>query len=141
MLTLEQFKRLPLTYVKGISAEKWAHRAYRNEVYRLQVEVLTKRKRGGEWGDGVSYWYLDGDPREFTTAEACYAAWLERQATATPPPHPSRPSKRLDTWERVRRAQKRADARIAAHGRWAPQAVRAVNAYRAALQRVPTDSA
>lgn len=71
-------------------------------------------------------------------------AWKERKERAarrTLPPHDTRPSKRLDTWERVRRAQKRADARIAAHGRWAPQAVRAVNAYRAALQRVPTDSA
>jgi hypothetical protein len=85
MLTLEQFKRLPLTYVKGISAEKWAHRAYRNNLYGLQIEIVTKRVRG-KWGDGTSYWYLDGDEREFTTAEACYAAWVEKQTTTTAPP-------------------------------------------------------
>lgn len=78
MLTLEEFKNMPLTYVVGYTAEHGAHRCYRNSEHKFQKEVLTRRFNG-EWKKGEIYFYLDNVKEEFRTIEAAYKAYVKRE--------------------------------------------------------------
>lgn len=79
IISFAEFQALPLAYQGGYSAEDHAHRAYRNDEHGLQVEIVTARKRNGEWHNGQRYYYLDGDEREYETAAACYNAYRWRR--------------------------------------------------------------
>ena len=80
-LTYEEFCALPLDYVLGMSGDKGARRMYRNDAHGIQREVHTKRKRAGDiysgWKDAETAYFLDGDPREFSTAAELYVAYME----------------------------------------------------------------
>lgn len=78
-LTFEEFCHLTMTYTTGISYETGAQRMYRNNEHGIQMEILTKRNvRTLEWYEGKSFYFVDGDPREFTTLDQCYVAYMEK---------------------------------------------------------------
>lgn len=80
-LTFEEFCDLPWMYVTGLTTDMQSHRMYRNLVYGLQAEVVTKRKVRGDiysgWKEGVTTYYMDGDKREFANIAELYEAWME----------------------------------------------------------------
>lgn len=81
-LTYEEFCALPMQYVMGISTASGAHRTYRNEQFKLQKEIETKRKfyddiHGG-WKNQTIGFFLDGDARQFYTLEDVYVAYMEK---------------------------------------------------------------
>ena len=78
-LTFEEFCNLPFQYVSGIRYSTGAHRSYRNQDHCLQVEVKTPyRESTGEWGEGKSYYFIDNDPREFTSVADWYLAYMHK---------------------------------------------------------------
>lgn len=78
-LTFEEFCHLTMTYTTGISFETYAQRLYRNEEHGIQKETFTPRNaRTMEWGLGRVFYFVDGDPREFTTLDQCYVAYMEK---------------------------------------------------------------
>lgn len=77
-LTFEDFCLLPMQYTKGISADSYGLRMYRNAEAGLQREVYTPRNpKTCEWGDGKSSLFLDGDQREFANVAELYVAYME----------------------------------------------------------------
>jgi hypothetical protein len=84
-MTLEEFRKMPLTYTYGINGDAGASRLYRNEDLGIQMEVHTKRKRKGDiysgWEEGAVSYFLDGDDREFKSVDDLYGAWSERSKT------------------------------------------------------------
>lgn len=81
-LTFEEFCQKPLMYKMGLSGDWGAQRLYRNEELGIQKETHTKRQCYGDiysgWQDGEVAYFLDGDPREFTTVADLYVAWMEK---------------------------------------------------------------
>jgi hypothetical protein len=78
-LTLEEFKNLPFKYRTGMRSDTRAHRAYRNDEYGLQKEVITKyNKKKMEWGVGKVHYFIDGDPKEYLTVEEYYEAYVRK---------------------------------------------------------------
>lgn len=55
---------------------------YRDDEMGVQMEVHTpKNKRSGKWGVGKTYYFIDGDKREFKTVVDLMKAWEELNAT------------------------------------------------------------
>ena len=81
-LTYEEFCQQPLKYVFSITGDWGAGRMFRNDELGIQQETITQRKRHGDiysgWRTAKTYFFLDGDPREFTTVADLYVAWMER---------------------------------------------------------------
>lgn len=81
-LTFEEFCAQPLQYRFGITGDMSARRLYRNDDLGIQKEVHTQRVRPGDiysgWKDGVVSYFVDGDPREFTTVDGLYVGWMEK---------------------------------------------------------------
>ena len=78
-LTFEEFCHLTMMYTTGITYETGAQRMYRNNEYGIQKETFTKRNvRTLEWYEGKSFYFVDGDPREFETIDQCYVAYMEK---------------------------------------------------------------
>ena len=81
-LTYEEFCQQPLTYKLGMTGDWGAHRLFRNDELGIQQETITQRKRHGDiysgWRTAKTYFFLDGDPREFTTVADLYVAWMAR---------------------------------------------------------------
>lgn len=75
IISFAEFVNLPLAYRQGMSGDWGAHRMYRNDDHGLQVEIVTAKTKGGKWAKGQRYYYLDGDEREYETAEAAYNAY------------------------------------------------------------------
>ncbi len=73
---------MPLAYVFGMTFDWGAHRVHRNDECGVQKEVVTKRKRHGDyyggWESGEVYFYLDRDERQFRTVDQLYVAYMER---------------------------------------------------------------
>jgi len=78
-LTFEEFCQLQFEYRTGITFDTGAQRMYRNDKHGLQNELYTDRdKRTGVWGNGKRYWFVDGDNRQFESADQCYVAYMEK---------------------------------------------------------------
>jgi hypothetical protein len=81
-LTFEEFCEQPLTYTLGMIGDWGAHRQFRNNELGIQQETVTQRKRHGDiysgWRTSKHYFFLDNDPREFTTIADLYVAWMAR---------------------------------------------------------------
>lgn len=76
-LTFDEFKALPFKYKTGVRYEKSAHRAYRNDEYGLQKELITRfNSKTNEWKEGKLYYFIDGDPNEYTDINLFYGAFL-----------------------------------------------------------------
>ena len=76
-LTLEEFKKLPFVYRTGVRYTKSAQRLYRNDEYGLQKELITRfNTKKQEWGTGKVFYFVDGDPNEYTDIETFYGAFL-----------------------------------------------------------------
>jgi len=81
-LTYEEFCKQPLRYTLGMTGDWGAQRQYRNDDLGVQKETITRRKRHGDiysgWRTAKVGFFLDGDPREFTTVAELYVAWMAR---------------------------------------------------------------
>jgi hypothetical protein len=81
-LTYEEFCALPLQYTMGMTTATGAFRMYRNEQFKIQKEVNTKRKRFddiyGGWEKQTIAFFLDGDGRQFDTLEQVYMAYMQK---------------------------------------------------------------
>ncbi len=79
-LTYDEFTRLPLQYMLGVTGDFGAHRVYRNDEVGVQKETITRRERPGDiyggWKEPQVSFFLDGDPREFRNAAECYEAYM-----------------------------------------------------------------
>lgn len=51
---------------------------YRDEELKVQLEVITPRNQHGDWGTGKTFYFIDGDTREFLTEEALIEAYNEK---------------------------------------------------------------
>jgi hypothetical protein len=81
-LTFEEFCNLPLTYYFGTNGDAGCSRLYRNNDFKFQKEVHTKRKKKGDiysgWKEPIVVYFLDNDDREFTTVDQLYVAYMEK---------------------------------------------------------------
>ncbi len=77
-LTYDVFVNLPFLYVKGLLYEGGATRMYRNENYGLHIEIVTKKDKYGEWGEGKQHFYVDGDPNEYANVAEQYEAYMRK---------------------------------------------------------------
>lgn len=78
-LTFEEFTSLPFGYVAGVRYSTGAQRCYRNKEHGLQIEVITPyRESLMEWGEGTTYYFIDGDARQFTNAAEWYMAYMHK---------------------------------------------------------------
>ena len=72
-LTFEEFRKLPMQYTFGYSAETHAVRQYQNFEHRICKQVYTPRdKRTGEWGKGEAAYMMTDTTEEFETPRALY---------------------------------------------------------------------
>ena len=81
-LTYAEFCEQPFRHTLGITNDRGANRLFRNDELGIQWEIITHRKRYGDiysgWRIGKSYYYLDGDDREFANIAELYVAWMAR---------------------------------------------------------------
>lgn len=81
-LTYEEFCALPLQYTMGMTRASGSYRMYRNEQFKIQKEVETKRKVYNDiysgWGKQTIAFFLDGDARQFDTLEEVYVAYMQK---------------------------------------------------------------
>jgi hypothetical protein len=79
-LTFEEFCQRPLQYVGGLVGASGAQRVYRNDDLGIQKETLTKRKKYNDiysgWGETKTFFFLDGDKRQFANPAELYVAWM-----------------------------------------------------------------
>jgi hypothetical protein len=64
-------------YVSGGHGSSHGHRVYRDEKLKVQCELVTKRRKNGEYKSGECSYYIDGDPREFDSETEMLRALLE----------------------------------------------------------------
>lgn len=79
IISFAEFLALPLEFVSAMDGDWGGHIVRRNNEHGLQVETVTAKTTTGQWKKGQRYYYLDGDEREFETADACYNAYRWRK--------------------------------------------------------------
>ena len=81
-MTYAEFCEQPLRYTLGMTSDWGADRMFRNDKLGIQMEIVTARRKYGDiysgWRIGKSYYYIDGDPREFDNIAELYVAWMAR---------------------------------------------------------------
>lgn len=60
-----------------ISMTTYHSALYRDEDLKAQMEIITPKTKTGEFRDGKSFYFLDGDKREFKTEEEMLDAIME----------------------------------------------------------------
>ena len=83
-LTYEEFCALPLQYMYGVTADKYAIRQYNNMDHGFGKEVNTPfNSRTWTWGKPKVVYYLFNDERNFTTPDQLYVAYMEKVCGVT----------------------------------------------------------
>lgn len=81
-LTYEEFCEQPLRYTLGFTNDWGARRMFSNDELGIQMVTVTARRKHGDiysgWRTGKSFYYIDGDEREFANIAELYVAWMAR---------------------------------------------------------------
>lgn len=64
-------------YVKHMTLSTESHYILRDERFKIQCEKITKRDGHGHTGSTKTYFFIDGQEREFKTEEELCDAWNE----------------------------------------------------------------
>jgi len=78
-LTFEEFCNLPMQYTMGIAIGKKRQANVSRQFDWFAKEVVTPyNPKTMEWGEGRTYYFLDGDKRCFDTVDQVYVAYMEK---------------------------------------------------------------
>lgn len=75
--TFEEFCALPMTLGLHISGDREHYLHRYNPSTNVQKVVITPKKKNGDFGKPVSFYYLPNDERTFHTADQIYVAYME----------------------------------------------------------------
>lgn len=75
--TFEEFCALPMQLSMHISGDKEHYLHRYNPSTGVNKVVVTPKKKNGEFGKAVCFYYLPNDPRTFQTADQIYVAYME----------------------------------------------------------------